>query len=66
MAGDTDRGADRIWGPATSGPAHLTGVCADQCGRNVHGGFSGPVRAEQREDRALWYVQVDAVEDNRS
>jgi hypothetical protein len=51
LAGDADRGPDRV----RVGP--------DQGGQDVHGGgLAGAVGAEQREDRSLGNLQVDAVQ----
>jgi hypothetical protein len=65
LAGDPDRGpypvgvADHVV-PADADRAR---VRANQRGKDLdHRGLAGPVGAEQREDRALGYVQVDAVE----
>jgi hypothetical protein len=65
LAGDADRGPHRVRvpGQVVAGDAHLAAVGADQDGQDVHGGgLAGAVGAEQREDRPLRHLQVDAVE----
>jgi hypothetical protein len=65
LAGDADRRADRVGlpGQVVTGDLHLAGVGADQGGQDVDGGgLAGAVGAEQREDRALGDLEVDAVE----
>jgi hypothetical protein len=67
LAGHADRGAYRIrfldWIVARD--PHLATVGADQRRKDLNRrGLAGAVGAEQREDRPLWNVQVDAVEDN--
>ena len=67
LAGEADQAADRV------GLAHdveardpdLAGVGGDQRREDVDDRrLAGPVRAEQREHRALGDVEVDAVEDD--
>jgi len=69
LAGDADRGADRIGlgGYVMPGHPDLPAVRADQGGQDLHGGgLAGAVRAEQGKDRPLGHGQVDAVEDRRA
>jgi hypothetical protein len=41
----------------------LTGVGTEQSGQDLDGGcLPGTVRAQQREDRSLWHVQIETVE----
>jgi hypothetical protein len=65
LAGDPDRGTHRVRVPGhvMAADAHLAAVGADQGRQDVHrGGLAGAVGAEQREDRPLGNVQVDAVQ----
>ena len=65
LAGDADRGPDRVrrGGQVVAGHPQLAAVGFDQGGQDLDdGGLAGPVRAEEREDRALGDRQVDAVE----
>ena len=67
LAGDADRRAHRIRvvGNIVTGDAQLPGVGADQGGQDLHhGGLAGAVGAEQRKDRPLGDLQVDAVEND--
>jgi hypothetical protein len=50
LAGDADRGADRIGltGEIVAGDAHLAGVGGDERGQDLNGcGLTGAVRSEQ-------------------
>jgi hypothetical protein len=65
LAGDADRGPDRVRvpGQVMAGHPDLARVGPDQGGQDVHGGgLAGAVGAEQREDRSLGNLQVDAVQ----
>ena len=65
LAGDADRGADDVGssGRIVARDPNLAGVGADQGREDVDdGGLAGAVGAEQREDRSLGDVEVDAVE----
>ena len=65
LAGDADRGADRIGltGQVVAGNPHLATIGADERGQDLHDrGLAGAIGAEQREDRSRSHVQVDAVE----
>ena len=65
LAGDADRGADRIGIPRQimPGDLYVATVGADQRGQDPHrGGLAGTVGSEQREDRPLGDMQIDAVE----
>ena len=69
LAGDADRGPDRIGlgREVMPGDADLAGVRRDQGGQDLHGGrLAGAVRAEQGEDRSFGHGQVDAVEHRRA
>ena len=69
LAGDADRGTDRIGlgREVMPGDADLPAVRRDQGGQDLHGGrFAGAVRAEHGEDRSLGHGQVDAVEHRRA
>jgi hypothetical protein len=64
LAGDADRGADRVGvvRQVVAGDAHLAAIGADQGGQDVHhGGLPGAVGAEQREDRPFGDGEVDAI-----
>ena len=66
LAGDADRGPDELSLRAqiVAGHADRARIGGKQGGQDPDGcGLAGTVRAEQREDRALGDVQVDAVED---
>jgi hypothetical protein len=65
LAGDADRGADRIGisSQIMTGDPHVAAVEADQRRQDLHrGGLAGAVGAEQREDRPAGNMQVDAVQ----
>jgi hypothetical protein len=65
LAGDADRGTDRVWvaGGVVAADAHDAGIGADEGREDLDdGGLAGAVGAEQREDRSLGHVEVDAVE----
>ena len=65
LPGDADRGTHRVRLPGQLFPGYpgLARIRSAQRGQDAHGRrLPGPVRAEQREDRALLDVQVDAVE----
>ena len=67
LAGDTDDRAHRIrfLGQVVATDGYLARVGADQGGQDLHhGGLAGAVGAEQREDRPLGDLQVDAVEND--
>ena len=64
LAGDTDRGPDRVGFAyqVVAGHPHHAAVGGDQRGQDLHDRrLACAVRAEQREDRAGVDVQVDAV-----
>ena len=65
LPSDADRGTHRVRLPGQLLPGYpgLARVRLAQRGQDAHGRrLPGPIRAEQREDRALLDVQVDAVE----
>jgi hypothetical protein len=60
----TARTASGSW-PGRGTDGNLARVGADQGGQDVHhGGLAGAVGAEQRKDRPLGDLQVDAVEND--
>src|SRR6185437_8310924 len=66
LAGDADRGAHGagLAVDVVPGDPGLAAVGVDERGEDLHGGgFAGPVRAEQGEDRSGRDVHVDAVQD---
>jgi hypothetical protein len=65
LAGDADRGPDRVRvpGQVMAPDPDLAPVGPDERGQDVHGGgLAGPVGAEQHDDRSLGGLQVDAVQ----
>src|SRR4029450_4536434 len=67
LAGDTDDLAHRVRvpGQVVAADGHLAGVGTDQGGQDLdHGGLAGPVGPQQREDRPLGDLEIDAAEDD--
>ena len=67
LTGDTDDVANGLGLPVDikAGDVNVAGVGADERREDLHSGrLAGTVGAEQREDRPLGDVEVDAVEDD--